>query len=194
MHHYIDTCLPFGFRHRSALFQHLSNAVRHIMRQEGYDVINYIDVVIGIGTKIHNSFTLLQETLIYLAFELSNKKIVPPITNLNCLGIMVNTTTFTASIPSDKLQEIFQMCSQWRNRQKCNRRDLQSLLGSLLCVSKCVKTSRFFLNHMLEFLRSIPEGNSIQVPVEFHQDLNWFLKNSMVSPSLTSDPIKWKLS
>ena len=29
---------------------------------------------------------------------------------------------------------------------------------------------------MLEFLRSIPEGNSIQIPLEFHQDLNWFLQ------------------
>ena len=39
--HYLDTCLPFGFRHRSALFQRLSDAVRHIMCQDGYDVINY---------------------------------------------------------------------------------------------------------------------------------------------------------
>ena len=128
--HYVDTCLPFGFRHRSALFQRLSDAVRHIMCQDGYDVINYIDDIIGVDvpSKIYNSFTLLQETLIYLGFELSNKNIVPPTTNLNCLGIMVDTTTFTASIPSDKY---------------CNKRDLQSLLGSLLYVSKCVKTSRF---------------------------------------------------
>ena len=38
---YIVSCLPFGFRHASALFQRLSNAVRYIMAQKGFSVTNY---------------------------------------------------------------------------------------------------------------------------------------------------------
>ena len=44
---YIDSCLPFGFRHGSALFQCLSNAIRFIMAQKGFAVTNYIDDIIG---------------------------------------------------------------------------------------------------------------------------------------------------
>ena len=45
---FLDTCLPFGFRHGSALFQRLSDAVHHMMRQHSHDVINYIDDMLGI--------------------------------------------------------------------------------------------------------------------------------------------------
>ena len=37
LHHndwFLDTCLPFGYCHGSALFQHLSDAVHHIMHQK----------------------------------------------------------------------------------------------------------------------------------------------------------------
>ena len=44
---YIDTCLHFGYRHGSALFECLSDAVHHIMCQKGYDVMNYINDILG---------------------------------------------------------------------------------------------------------------------------------------------------
>ena len=47
---YVDTCLPFGTRHSSQFFQRTSDAVRHIMRQMNYDIINYIDDFLGYGT------------------------------------------------------------------------------------------------------------------------------------------------
>ena len=40
---YIDTCLPFGKRHGSQIFQCLSDAVRYMMRQKGFHIIDYID-------------------------------------------------------------------------------------------------------------------------------------------------------
>ena len=39
--YYIDTCLPFGFSHGSAMFQQLSDAIRYIMLNQGYQVTNY---------------------------------------------------------------------------------------------------------------------------------------------------------
>ena len=39
--YFIDTYLPFGLRHGSAMFQRLSDAVHHIMTQKGYQVTNY---------------------------------------------------------------------------------------------------------------------------------------------------------
>ena len=46
---YVYTCLPFGTRHGSQIFQRLSDAVRHIMHQRGFCVIDYIDDYIGVG-------------------------------------------------------------------------------------------------------------------------------------------------
>ena len=109
---FLNTCLPFGFRHGSALFQRLSDAVHHMMRQRGHDIINYIDDILGIEltSRVDASFS----------------------------------ENFTLSVPSQKLQEILLMCQTWRRKTTCTKRQLQSLLGSLLFISKCVRSSRFF--------------------------------------------------
>ena len=48
--YYIDTCLPFGFRHGSAIIQCVSNAIRYMMVNRGCHVTNYIDDIIGQDT------------------------------------------------------------------------------------------------------------------------------------------------
>ena len=47
---YVDTCLPFGSCHGMQIFQRISDAVRHVMRQHGFTVINYVDDFVGIAT------------------------------------------------------------------------------------------------------------------------------------------------
>ena len=83
---FLDTCLLFGFRHRSALFQRLSDAVCHMMCQRGHDVINYIDDILGIDHPrcIDPSFDALSSLLERLGFEISQNKLVKPSTCVNC--------------------------------------------------------------------------------------------------------------
>ena len=107
LHHeryYVDTCLPFGYRNGSALFQRLSNTVHHIMCQRHYDVINYIDDILGIGlpSQIDTSFDALRQILRELGLQISDKKLESPTTCLNCLDRLINTETFTMSMPPQK--------------------------------------------------------------------------------------------
>ena len=71
--YFFDTCLPF--RHRHGIFSRLSKAVRFIMKNKGYDVINYIDDVIGFGTvtTATPSYDTLFELLQKLGFDISIK-------------------------------------------------------------------------------------------------------------------------
>ena len=50
------------------------------------------------------------------------------------------------------------------------------MLRSLLYISKCAKSSRFFLNRMLDILRADFGSNEINLGQDFHRDLNWFRK------------------
>ena len=45
--YFIDTCLPFGYRHGSTIFQRISDAVRHVMTSRSHDIINYLNDIIG---------------------------------------------------------------------------------------------------------------------------------------------------
>ena len=78
------------------------------------------------------------------------------------------------SIPAQKLEEIMQICKNWTNKSKVQKADLQSLLGYLLYITKCVKPARFFLNHMLKLLRDNVHEDTIVLNQEFFKDLAWF--------------------
>ena len=176
--YYLDTCLPFGFRHGSAIFQRITNSIRYIMAEAGYSLTNYIDDLIGNATvsQAEPAFQKLQKLLQELGLTISQNKLVAPTTKCICLGIEVDTVKSTLSIPQSKLTEILAICQQWQDKKQCTRKELQSLLGSLLYIAKCVRYSRNFLNRMLDLLRQSHKEITIQLTPEFIQDLAWFLK------------------
>ena len=73
---YYDSCLPFGFKHCSGIFQRMSDAVRYIMSKLGFQVTNYIDDIIGhsVSSKANESFHTLYKLLSDLDFDISAKK------------------------------------------------------------------------------------------------------------------------
>ena len=75
---------------------------------------------------------------------------VAPSTAAICLGILVDSVNRTISIPDEKLKEIFDLCKQWGTKSTCTKTQLQSFLGSLLYITKCVCPARFFFNRMLQ--------------------------------------------
>ena len=65
---------------------------------------------------------------------------------------------------------------QWHGRTHSTKCQLQSLLGSLLYVTKCVRSSRFFLNRLLHVLRTMHDRNQVQLSLDAQRDINWFSK------------------
>ena len=63
--YYLDTCLPFGYRHGSAIFQRITDSIRYIMAEAGYCLTNYIDDLVGNATvsQAEPAFQKLQNLL-----------------------------------------------------------------------------------------------------------------------------------
>ena len=142
------------------------------MRQRGFHVIDYIDdYVVGVPSVAHASFASLFELMKDLGLTVSEKKLVPPSTQVVCLGVLIDTVKGTVSIPPEKLRQISDMVKEWLNKRTCTKRQLQSLLGSLLYVYKCVKPTRAFLNRMLALLRSGHASQKIDLTSDFRRDL-----------------------
>ena len=176
--YFIDTCLAFGYRNGSAIFQRLTDAIRYIMSTKGHTVTNYIDDIIGYGlnTTVDHSFQELYSLLQDLGLNISEHKLVHPTTKAICLGVEIDTEKFTISVPPQKLEEIRVACQDWLTKTHCSKRELQSLLGRLLYITKCVRASRFFLNRMLTTLRLAHKLETIHLDTEFHRDVKWFAK------------------
>ena len=99
---------------------------------------------------------------------------VSPRTTIVCLGIEIDNSSRTLKILDDKLLEILNICKKFASKVKVTKNQLQSLLGSLLYITKCIKPARFFLNRMLQLLREHTSKSTIFLNHAFHRDLNWF--------------------
>ena len=78
------------------------------------------------------------------------------------------------SVPPDRMKEIIALVNDWQGRKRTSKVDLQSLIGKLQYVTKCVLQSRVFLNRLLETLRAMKETKSIGLSESFQKDLKWW--------------------
>ena len=174
---FIDTALPNGLRTASTACQRTTNAVKYMHKQDGHDAVNYVDDFCGCElpdvaqTAFDDFFGLLGE----LGLEVSHEKTVPPTTCLTFLGTMVDTVQLTLSIPPDKLEEVRSELLRWKNVKSVTKRQLQSLLGKLFWISRCVRPGRTFLSRMLDTLRRLKYNYSrTRLSTEFRLDLAWW--------------------
>ena len=79
-------------------------------------------------------FIFLFDLLHQLGLKVNLKELVEPSTSVVCVDILISTEDRTMCIPPDKLKEILQAYDGWHLKCFCSKRELQSLLGSLLCI------------------------------------------------------------
>ena len=103
-------------------------------------------------------------------------KLVSPSTRAVCLGVLIDTEEGTVSIPDDKLRQINDTVKEWQGRSRCSKRQLQSLLGQLLYIHKCVHPARTFLNRTFELLHQNYDASTITLTHAFKRDLRWFTR------------------
>ena len=175
--YFSDTFCPFGHRGGSTACTRLSDFFRFLMRKRNYVVYNYVDDIMGIGPEstVFDSYNYLLQLLQDLGFPISTSKLVSPQTECNCLGIMVNTVNKTLAVPEQKLAETLHKCKDIIKSQTISKKQLQSVIGSLMFIYKAVKPSRFFVNRLLEALRSV-NGTKVHVGDTIKRDLTWFIE------------------
>lgn len=175
--YYLDISTPFGYKFGSANQQRISDAIRGICARNGFWLFCYIDDYIGIETidSIFRAFKFLTDLLADLGLSINHDKTVPPCKALTAIGIRVDASLYTLSIDPDKLKEIFQVCTRFMSYTHITKQKLQSLIGKLIYVSKCVSSARLFVCRLLGLLRSIQKGHKVKLTVDFYRDLNWFI-------------------
>ena len=143
-----------------------------MMRQEGFDV-NYVDDFVGIGVPsvAHHSYGHLRQLLQRLGLDVSVEKLVAPCTKGLCLGIDINTVAKTIAIPEDKMRCIEDMLNDLQLKHFASQQQLQSLLGNLFNIHKCIKPAHIFVNHMLQLLRESYDKNTITMTPDFRRNV-----------------------
>ena len=118
---YVDMYVPFGTRHGSQIFQRLRDAVRYMMRQKGFVMVDYIDDYVGMGVPrvACASYNALTELMGELGLTISEKKLVPRSTQVTCLGVLLDTVKGMLSIPPKKCMILHKQCVIGWTRMSC---------------------------------------------------------------------------
>ena len=177
---FFDRMLPMGLRMAAMACQRTTNAVSSICAHAGFDVLNYLDDFIGVESNLvraEESFSHLEQLLADLGLVESQDKAEPPATQQVILGVLFDTNALTMSITKERLLEIEELLSDWLSRKTATKSKLQSLLGKLVFVSKCVRQSRLFISRLLAQLRSLRSPHHhFKLSGEFKKDLKWWLR------------------
>ena len=173
---YFDTVLAMGQRNAAMACSRTTKAVMHLHEKAGYLGTSYLDDLIGVAEALVSSeaYDHLGGTLLDLGLSENFSKACAPATVQVVLGIEVDTVAGTVAVPECKMNEILPLVRKWQRKQKTNKVDLQSLIGKLQFITKCVLQSRVFLNRLLDALRSMKNKKSITLSVSFKKDLKWW--------------------
>ena len=173
---YLDISIPMGLKSGSALCQRTTDVIRHIMTSQGVATYNYIEDVICIHKRpnANAEFELLFSLFEFLGVPINPKKVVPPSKTLTCMGIDVNVETKQLTIPHQKIAETLKLCKIYVKAKVISKKQLQSLLGKLLYLHRCVAPARIFVNRLLNKLRAVT--GRVSVDEDMVKDLNWFIQ------------------
>jgi hypothetical protein len=173
--YYVDTSVPFGYRHGTQACVHVTDLIRYILSCMGIFVLNYIDDIIGFApyNVVNTYFQITVGTLLKLGFNLSNSKTVAPTSGAICLGIYFDIKII--QIPHTNLQEVLSLCKFYFSKSKITKKQLQALLGSLMFLHKAIKPAQLFVDRILALLRKIGEATAIAIDEASKQDLQWFI-------------------
>ena len=175
--YYVETSMPFGSRASSCFMQRVANFITRVLRSEGIIAIMYLDDVIVISpdrTIADTQYARVRELLAELGLPEAVDKAQPPAQAVHWLGVDIDAVNMSLSMPNDKLKEVMLAVDRYHNARSINKRQLQSLVGKLVNVAKCVDPARAFIARLLDALRAFGDRQFIKVTQEMRADLQWF--------------------
>ena len=174
---YFDTVLTMGLHSAALACQRSTSAVSWISRQQGRSLFNYLDDFIGVSSPstATSDFQALGDLLTSLGLQESSEKSCSPSPVMICLGVQLDTNNFTLSVSSERLCELETLLHRWLTKRTATKSALQSLVGKLVFVSKCIRQSRVFIARILALLGKLRHNHHhANLTAEFRKDLVWW--------------------
>ena len=175
----------WGCRHAGYCGQWLSSAVSFVHSALGieicnapFNILNYADDFAGAESQLETatlSFNTLGKLLQDIGLSESVKKACPPNTVMVYLGVKFDTNKMAMYVEDSKVSELKLELGIWLRKTVAKKQDLQSILGKLLWVSRCVRFSRVFVSRIIAEIRKLPKQSSkVVLSRDIRKDFLWW--------------------
>ena len=157
---YFAVRLTFGCKSSPKLFDTLAEALCWILvnNHKLPYVTHLLDdflVVTPPSAPPASGLTTLTTVFNSLGVPLALEKTEGPLTALEFLGITLDTISFQASLPPDKLNRTTLLLSNYLDVPHCTKQQLLSLLGHLVYAMRIIPQGRSFISNLLQLSTSV---------------------------------------
>ena len=176
--YFCDVTMPFGARASSSCMQRVAEKIMSILKDKDVNGFMYLDDIVLISPsreKAERDFQCARDLLAELGLPEAKKKAQTPATSVTWLGIIISAKDMTLTVPPRKLKDILKQVRHIAKKRSISKKQLQSLIGRLVHISKCIKPARLFISRLLEALRAMNKGY-ININSEMRADLGWFVE------------------
>ena len=177
---YVDCQLPFGLASAPAIFSAVAQALEWILRARGVShMIHYLDDFLVLGApnspECADALAITLHTCAELGVPLAADKIEGPTTSLTFLGIQLDSTSLSLSLPGDRLGELRGMLDRWVGRKCINEpKQFQSLVGHLVHATQVVPLGKAFLANLFPLAQTLKPGQYRRINAPSRSDLAWW--------------------
>ena len=175
--YYIENRLPFGARNSSVTMQSLALAILHILKKHDIQGWMYLDdlLVMSKGPeKAKRDVEIITKIFTELGLPTVPHKAQGPKQVVEWIGIIFDMEQFTLSVPEKKLQQVITNIQNLYHRETVTETEMQSVVGKIVHISKCIVPSRIFTSRILSAMRSNEEG-IIKITNQVRKDFDWFI-------------------
>ena len=175
---YLDVTMPFGARASSGHMQRVADTIVACLASAGVTAHMYLDDLVVVAPTLQVAraqYETARDLLARLGLPEAMDKSQPPATLIKWLGINIDSVAGTMSVPSDKLDQLVTLSKAAVRRRSITRKQLQSILGKMLHVAKCIKPARLFVARLLDELRG-PRRLFINLNSSMKADIKWFIE------------------
>ena len=132
-------------------------------------------VTLSVEEREGGGYRDLRELLRYIKVEEAVKKGMSRKTVMIFIGIQVDSIRLIMEVDEERLKELMELLPWWMEKSTASRKVVESLIGTLSFVAKCVRASRIFLARMLAELKFMPQEAGQHVrSAGFKADVYWW--------------------
>ena len=152
--YYFYKTLPQGAASSCYIFEKIATALQWILQHKFgvSNVIHYLDDFLFLSEtlpKCAEYMATFRHLCDDIGIPINHSKTEGPLTDLTFLGISLNSNTFTASLPMDKVTKYTELMQNMLSRKTATLHDMQKIVGSLQFTTSVVRPGRAFLRRMI---------------------------------------------
>lgn len=122
-------------------------------------------------------------------------KLEGPCTRITFLGVMIDTEAISVSVPLQKRQKIHDLLADWVNKKWGVKKELQSLVGSLIWLCQVLPQGRPFIQRFIKAQEAVKNPHHhVRITKPMIADIKWWdnMIKKWPGTQLIEDRIWWQ--